>query len=242
MVSLPHNLLALLLLFSVAGSFSPVMADEGQKLENLGDSLDDQLLKDLGEDFLKDLPGKKKEPRPTDPNKPSPEKPAPDAKTAQDSTDEENPLARIGKAMRQAEGLIAKGDSSRDTQQLQDRIVTDLDKLIEEIRKRKQQQQPSSSGSSGSQRSKISQPGKPADTANRNKKPSRDSSDRVGQEDVRKVDMAAMQSLLKDLWGHLPERQREQMLQSSVEEFLPKYETMIRQYYLRLAEQARESP
>ena len=61
-------------------------------------------------------------------------------------------------------------------------------------------------------------------------------------EDVREVDMQAMQTLLKNLWGHLPERQREQMLQSSVEEFLPKYETMIRKYFLRLAEEARNTP
>jgi hypothetical protein len=38
------------------------------------------------------------------------------------------------------------------------------------------------------------------------------------------------------LWGHLPERQREQMLQSFSDEFLPKYELEIEQYYRRLSE------
>ena len=67
--------------------------------------------------------------------------------------------------MRKAEGLIAGGDSSRSTQRLQDKIVTDLDKLIEEIRKRKKNQQASASGASGSQRSKIQQPSKPNESA-----------------------------------------------------------------------------
>ena len=41
---------------------------------------------------------------------------------------------------------------------------------------------------------------------------------------------------MKELWGHLPERSREQLLQSFSEEFLPKYEREIQQYYQRLSE------
>ena len=50
------------------------------------------------------------------------------------------------------------------------------------------------------------------------------------------VDMGQMQSLIKRLWGHLPEQQRQQMLESSVEEFLPKYELQIERYFQRLSE------
>ena len=43
--------------------------------------------------------------------------------------------------------------------------------------------------------------------------------------------------MLRRVWGHLPEKAREQMQNSIDEEFLPKYEKLIEQYYQRLAEQ-----
>jgi hypothetical protein len=53
-------------------------------------------------------------------------------------------------------------------------------------------------------------------------------------------DMARMRTLLQDLWGELPGRQRERMLQLPVEEFLPQYELLIEQYFKRLAEERGE--
>ena len=47
--------------------------------------------------------------------------------------------------------------------------------------------------------------------------------------------------MVKALWGHLPERSREQMLQSFSDEFLPKYELEIEQYYRRLSEEQGEN-
>jgi hypothetical protein len=48
-------------------------------------------------------------------------------------------------------------------------------------------------------------------------------------------------NLLKDAWGNLPEREREQMLQAPAEKFLPKYELLIERYYKRLAEENRKA-
>ena len=56
-----------------------------------------------------------------------------------------------------------------------------------------------------------------------------------------KPDMGAMKNLMKDIWGQLPPHAREQMLQSPPEQFLPKYELMLEQYYKRLAEEQRSS-
>ncbi len=44
------------------------------------------------------------------------------------------------------------------------------------------------------------------------------------------------EDLVQDLWGHLPERQREQILQPLREEFLPKYAPEIKAYFRALAE------
>jgi hypothetical protein len=43
--------------------------------------------------------------------------------------------------------------------------------------------------------------------------------------------------LLGEVWGHLPPRARMQLMQWSDEQFLPKYEPLIEQYFQRLAEQ-----
>ena len=44
-------------------------------------------------------------------------------------------------------------------------------------------------------------------------------------------------AVIRRLWGQLPEHARGQMLQSPVEEFPPKYEVLIEEYFRRLAEE-----
>ncbi len=51
-----------------------------------------------------------------------------------------------------------------------------------------------------------------------------------------------LNEMVKALWGQLPERSREQMLQSFSDEFLPKYELEIEQYYRRLSEEQGQAP
>ena len=46
--------------------------------------------------------------------------------------------------------------------------------------------------------------------------------------------------MVKDLWGQLPPHAREQLLQSSSDEFLPQYELEIEKYYRRLAEEQQD--
>ena len=52
----------------------------------------------------------------------------------------------------------------------------------------------------------------------------------------RKPDMERTRARMMRLWGELPPHVREQMLQSPVEDFPPKYELMIEEYFRRLAE------
>ena len=54
--------------------------------------------------------------------------------------------------------------------------------------------------------------------------------------------LAATGELVKDLWGHLPERQRQQILQPLSEDFLPKYATEIEEYFRALADPDRRPP
>ena len=75
--------------------------------------------------------------------------------------------------------------------------------------------------------------GRPSDQA------SRDSSDQLQKREDHKPDAAQIQQLLKDVWGELPPRLRQQMMQSSVEKFLPKYELLIEDYFKALSEKQR---
>ena len=54
--------------------------------------------------------------------------------------------------------------------------------------------------------------------------------------------VVTQRQLLKEVWGHLPERVRRQMQSGSPEEVLPKYQKLIEEYYKRLAEDAVRNP
>ena len=221
-------------------------------------ALDQQLLEGLGERLLDDLPdlvlGEPAGKKPNEGDTPGPPKgqdieglAGEDLGQAGESND---PLTRIGQRMRKVENRIAQQDASKDTQTLQEQIIADLDEMI----KQAQQQQKSQSKSSaskkppGSQRSKVKQPGqqqagnKPGDGAGQtSQKPASDSSDRLGPDEMREVNMDQMRDLIKDVWGNLPDRMREQMNQDAVEEFLPKYRLQIEEYFRRLAEEPAEN-
>lgn len=163
------------------------------------------------------------------------------------ATSDEDDFTRISKRMHEAERLIPQTESARTTRKLQKEIVSDLDKLIAQLEQQcKKCQGGASSGGkpSGQQTAKrenVKQPSqKPGDGEHDARNPARDSTQKLGKDEARKADMEQMKGLLKDLWGQLPAKAREQMLQSSPEEFLPKYELLIEDYYRRLAEKQEE--
>src|SRR5205814_6675598 len=80
-------------------------------------------------------------------------------------------------------------------------------------------------------------PGKPGSAKGAGRTAARDSTDRLDRTTAKPVDKGAVDEMVKALWGQLPARSREQMLQSFSDEFLPKYELDIEQYYRHLSEQ-----
>jgi hypothetical protein len=154
-------------------------------------------------------------------------------------------LARVRQRMREAESLLAgqqtvSGDDTlQQAASTQQEVVKQLDQLIAELSKQCQggQCQPSDQPPKPSQRSQ-SKPGKTGRSAGRGQTAARDSNARLDQTSSQPADKPDRETLAKELWGHLPERSREQMLQSFSGEFLPKYELEIEQYYRRLSEDA----
>jgi hypothetical protein len=188
------------------------------------EALDDELLKGLGDE-------------PASRTGSSPDK------------DSDHPLLDLNRKMRESEQLMRATNGGEETQDLQKEIVRRLEKLIDELEQQQQQQQSSSaSRQKPSQQESAdnrpqSQPqskssghaqAKPA------QQPARDSSGRTVKRETAKPDMAQMREMLKDIWGELPPRLRQQMMQSSIEKFIPKYELLIEEYFKALAEKQRD--
>jgi len=53
---------------------------------------------------------------------------------------------------------------------------------------------------------------------------------------------AELRELARKVWGHLPPKLREELLQAGGEEFLPEYAAEIREYYRRLAKERAGTP
>jgi hypothetical protein len=202
-------------------------------------SLDDQLFDDLSTELL---PTKKAETK-----KPS----APKADDAGlndklldqlgegediDLGDKPDPLTKIGRTMRKVEQRIGERDTSASTQEMQKQILVELQALLEQTKKQCQGGQ-CKSPSASPKPSSAAAGNKPGE-GEPNNKPARDSTDRMAK--AGKTDVAEgenMDELVKQVWGHLPPKVRDQMQNVSVENFLPKYEKLIEEYYKRLAEE-----
>jgi len=160
---------------------------------------------------------------------------------AQSESDKDaNPLLSITRQMRDVQARINQADGGKRTQKLQQQIVGELERLIQQARKAAKACKPGTSQPQGiSPRTPIGQPPKPGTGGqNPSNKPATGSAPRPpdgGQ--IRKPNLEDVRSMMKQLWGELPGQARQQMLQSPVEELPPKYEVLIEDYFHRLSEQ-----
>jgi len=143
-----------------------------------------------------------------------------------------DPFARIAGKMQRSQQALSAGNSKKPTQELQDEILLDLDALLKNMEKKCQGGQCSKPGSKSSAGS-SSAGAKPSN------KPPTDSTARVGKpgETTESEDKAAADDALRAIWGHLPPKLREAMQNVRADEFLPKYDRLIEEFYRRLAEQ-----
>lgn len=154
---------------------------------------------------------------------------------------EQNPLLEIARQMREVEGRMAQNDSGTTTRKVQQQIIADLDALIADARKRARQGKPGDgqSQSSGPQRP-VGQPPQQPDNGGGTPtdKPATASTPRTDNGEPREPDVKMMRRVMEKLWEvDLPPHVRQQMMEVQPEEFLPKYETMIEEYFRRLSQQ-----
>ena len=205
--------------------------------EMLLDSLDNALLKDL------DIPT-----RPDAASSPAPKPADADSDLDQQLLEQlgagedlgqasPDPLVTIGRRMRLAESLISRQVTSQKTQRVQQQVIEDLERLIEEMKKQCQGGQGDSKPAAKSG-AKPGGKGRPGNGQNAGAgQPAKESAERPDGKASDREELAGLERMLKQVWGHLPAKIRDQMQSGAIEEFLPKYERLIEEYYSRLAEE-----
>ena len=136
---------------------------------------------------------------------------------------ESDPLLPIELQMRQLHRRLADGDTGRETQLLQIRLVEQLEGLLESARSRQQQR-------AGLQSSNV---GTGSSVAGAGTSGTGDETIVDGQ--VLEPPPEHLSPAIRRIWGSLPPDVRSELRGARIERFLPKYESMLEQFYRRLS-------
>jgi hypothetical protein len=185
--------------------------------------------------------------------KAAPAVPGPQSQTDVPAAQSGNPIEKIGSKMRRLAQILREQSAKENpqTEPLQQQIIKQLNALLEELRKQAQQQSSTSSSSSprqgqgkeqkdsrssvGKSLSQVEQ--KSAHEQQDSNQPARDSTERLGNATPR-INLAELVEVIKDVWGHLPEKDRERLRQLSADQVMPGHDVAVEKYFRRLAEDA----
>lgn len=164
-------------------------------------------------------------------------------------------IAETIESMREVSQRVRQKQTGSETQRMQQDILTNLDSLIQAAKEQQQnqqqqnqkqrqrqqqqnqQQQKQRSPSQQQQQQPGQSPGKQPN--GRRKDDGRESTTQTGEKAAVAARLAQRKMILKQVWGHLPERLRDRVLNMSDDRYLPKYETLIRRYFEALAKKRR---
>jgi len=162
-------------------------------------------------------------------------------------------LDRVAKNMRDSEDRLAKKDTGDSTRQVQRDIVKDLDALIRQEQQSSQQQNQQQNQQQGAKKSSRGQRiqqvrrrsrSQKQQQASRNERqskpdPQQANSKQGGMGQKSQGPTNKLADLYKDVWGHLPEMLRMEMDAYSREQFMAKYDELLKKYYSTIAEKGR---
>jgi hypothetical protein len=143
----------------------------------------------------------------------------------------QNPLVRIERKMRTVEKRLTDGRLDQQTGDLQRQILDELAQFTQQCKAACK----SGEGASKPKPGAGSKAGSTAGHAPATTLPG-DSSTQLQKRDAQAADRQTATDALKESWGHLPERFRDQLSAPPGDEVLPKYEAMLKKYFQRLAE------
>jgi hypothetical protein len=186
------------------------------------------------------------EKQPVPPRKPDETEPAADTEALELEQKLKETMDRLTRNLRQADERLGKEDPGRETQQVMNDIVKDLDELIEATKRQSQQQQQQSSSSSSRKRQQQRDQQRQQNASRQNQQRASQTNQQSAQRtnlprgrNAAPGEASRIADLYKDIWGHLPETLRQEMNQYSREQFMAKYGDLLKQYYTTLAEKGR---
>ena len=192
--------------------------------------------------------------------------------SAKPKQEEENKFDRVAKGMRSASEKLDGKMTGDETTQIQEQVIRDLDDLIKQLQNPPPNggRGGGGGGSSGGGSSKSgggggssrqqrasgrdgnSQPqggtpkqqaqGNGTDQGGQDRKDAEGSDERTDSERKAAAEATRKKKLEIDVWGHLPPHLRDQLLNTYGERMLPKYESLVKQFYEALSEQAEIKP
>jgi hypothetical protein len=162
-------------------------------------------------------------------------------------------LERAIEGMRSAQKRIGASDTSSQTQKIQERVVQDLEELLALLKKQQSRQSSSQQNPNQKQDNQKNQRQKMEKGRNdpknsqsqgdrRNDDKSADSQERTDAARAQAAEDARRAQMLKDVWGHLPPHLREAIRNALRDNYLPKYDDLVKKYYEALAEKNRKRP
>jgi hypothetical protein len=173
-------------------------------------------------------------------------------------SEEVDRLERAINGMWNSKKRVAGSDTGRETQEIQNQIVKDLEQLLALLKKQQQNRQNSpqpnrNQGQNGDQSPNDRQKTQKGQTdpqnsgaksepqgGRRNEGQSSDSEERTDPARLAAAEEARRARMSKDVWGHLPPHLRTAMQNAFSENYLPRYEELVKKYYESLAEKNRK--
>ncbi|NMC21066.1 MAG: hypothetical protein GYA33_11690, partial [Thermogutta sp.] len=146
-----------------------------------------------------------------------------------------DPLAEVLRWMEESEKRLKSGDTGQGTRQLQESVVRRLEELIRQA----EDASASSSASAAPSQNSPSQTQENGDEAATETKPAgTEPGEGTAPGGDGGVNGSAndLRMVLQRIWGELPQRERDVLMQQGTESFLPKYRPMIEAYFRRLSE------
>ena len=152
-----------------------------------------------------------------------------------DGSDENTPIGRAVKKMRQVETKLGQDDTGDETRKTQGEIVKDLDTLIAQAKKQQQQMQ--------MKKGQRKRPGSPQDGPPMGDQPGAQGDNAQGAKPMKTTDAKSTSALAgdKNTWGNLPAMLREEMDNVFKSEPLPAKAERIGRYYKAVAKKGMSS-
>ncbi len=151
-----------------------------------------------------------------------------------------DPLVEISRWMSDVEQRLRRGETGPQTRRLQQDVVQRLDALIRQAEDAASSSAASATSSSQGQPQTRSESGEQAAAqekeGNASSRTDSDSDSSRAAGDQNRPTASDLQSALQRVWGELPQRERDLLMQHGTDTFVPKYRAMIEAYFRRLSE------